>query len=520
MPSTAHSLSAVAGALAGAGLYMAVYAHEKANFEAANAAFLGLDVHGRTLSEDAQDKICKDRYVYMSGVEQQGLPQTGGPNTMSWEEYAAIVGASVVGGIVMAVLSGLYGLLLGCCRLCKCKCCGNTTPTKGCCTTDPKEGYSKNALNGNKAGVAILFILLVVFVILAGVGNGMFTEGLTGMFTAVLGVTTGLETAIAGMDTKLQSINITSMSTMKDEMTNAREQIVNYEAIAIQIDQLRSAAIYMVCIFPLVAVLLAVCGCGIKKRGFSCCATFFTFLAMIFMWLSYALHAPFGRAGDDLCFTIDHFLCNNEINDFVCFLSAGVSAVQASLSLTLGETLGNINTAGIIYGYAALPNTDPSQSAADVVAMLTPYTATIDADLVRLAAIGLTTTFSNLQQCQDTLSGLSSNGAVAEAICNRIVLLDTPMQKVYDDLFMVNGFVRITNVIYDVSQDLDPWSKCDYVADLMVSVKTLLCNMLIRGVVLIQNACLLSGIFLIPFALLTVQGHKRWGKDVVAVAPA
>merc|ERR1711959_202974 len=85
-----------------------------------------------------------------------------------------------------------------------------------------------------------------------------------------------------------------------------------------------------------------------------------------------------------------------------------------------------------------------------------------------------------------------------------------------DQLISVNDLVTKEKVLYEVTAELSPYAKCDYVIDLMASVKTLLCNMLIRGVILIQHACAIEGILLIFFVWLTTQGAKRWIPDAAS----
>merc|ERR1712054_599849 len=92
-------------------------------------------------------------------------------------------------------------------------------------------------------------------------------------------------------------------------------------------------------------------------------------------------------------------------------------------------------------------------------------------------------------------------------------------------LFLVRGLVKVVTVIYQVLHELSPYAKCDYVIDLMASIKTLLCDLMIRGLIMIQYACGFMGTFLFFFVILTTQGCKRWIKsasvspDVVNVKP-
>merc|ERR1711871_1653994 len=117
---------------------------------------------------------------------------------------------------------------------------------------------------------------------------------------------------------------------------------------------------------------------------------------------------------------------------------------------------------------------------------------------------------------------LQGGGAAAVAPANQIcenIRNGETAASVAGDLEALNGLVHVATVTYDVMEELVPYSKCDYVTDLLGSIKMLLCNMLVWGVVLIMNACAIEGVLLLFFVLLSVQGAKRWVAGAAGVAP-
>jgi hypothetical protein len=525
-------LALASASLAAVGIYFASYSHAKAAFEEADAKF-SIAKHGRDLGDSNMDAVCSDRYQYLNPPDNQGIPGVGGPNKMSYEEYGAVVVAGAAGGITIACLSGLWGLFLLFCRCCKCKGCGGVTPTKGCCCKDEPIHYSSKEVTGNKIGTLLLFVVILVTTACAGAGDSLFSEGLLGMFAAVLKEAKGLETSVHSMDARLQTINMTSMAEMSTEMSNAVDRIEEIQVMGALLNQLRSAAIGLVMVIPLLAGVLGLCGILSKKKVGAFCSTLFGFLGLIFIWLTYAVHAPFGRVGDDLCYTIDDFLCGGEVNEAACFLSGVVAGVQASLDEELDLTLAEMANITAANGYS-MPSTQ-NLNYNEVNAILDPWVANIDKDVTALLSY----------EVPDFLSCMGEGNEKkclkqAESLCitqlNALLQppADGPAAKICGDLKesygistvlvavqlgLLNDLVKVVSVLYEVLAQLMPYAECDYVIDLMASVKTLLCNMLIRGVVMIQYACALEGVILLFFVLLTTQGCKRWVSGAASVEP-
>merc|ERR1712054_256976 len=111
-----------------------------------------------------------------------------------------------------------------------------------------------------------------------------------------------------------------------------------------------------------------------------------------------------------------------------------------------------------------------------------------------------------------------SSALATQKQCER--LLDFEGDEIKEEMEKVEKFITNVRVLYTINKELGFFLNCDYMIDILASLKNNLCNVLVRGIQLIQVGAMLEAIVLIPFILVVVQGFKRWRGGGVSVQPA
>merc|ERR1711988_711445 len=151
------------------------------------------------------------------------------------------------------------------------------------------------------------------------------------------------------------------MGSLKADMEKGKKDMEEIQRVVKELDNIRSMITVFGLIIPLFGALLAVIGCKLSKHKCSCFITFLMFFGSIFLWVAFGVHAPIGRIGDDLCYTIDQVMCEHNLAEGICFLANGAQGALDTTRDTLGSSLGYINNASVVYGLPQLKSIDPTQ---------------------------------------------------------------------------------------------------------------------------------------------------------------
>ena len=423
-------------------------------------------------------------------------------NRCDWPGYASFLLTVVVPLLVLAGLSLVCAPILGCLRMVGCM--GGKASRKGlCCARGEEKEYSPGVRKGVKVGGLIVVVACFACLVAAYVGNGKVTQGVKGVWEAMISAGETLGLRVGRISDTLGSLPYStsastaalaeagrSVATFVRDMDSAKGVIIKYEVI-------RAVFANLSLLIPFLLLALSVLLGWLNKKGCGIHIIIATLimLSLAFVWFSTAVHSLFAILFDDACDEFEGFIAGTNSRNILDTLvkCSGPDGFASGFSGLLTEATSGLSQATDVACNAISPSCSPGAN--PQLTNCPPGTCS-------------STTLPGYRDAVWTPSPNTNNAPLTVSQCATQCVADSPEHS---------RSVAATSSIDDVDAyqnvidtEIGPLTSCDFLDTLARDLFSSFCTKLTSGLVLVARSQIAMASFLICGILCLWLGQKRF----------